>query len=313
MVSGMPAARPALPSAPSRSSSAPSAPSAPPTTCSVPAPSRERPTIGLPLGPSRAVRPSRAVFHRPGASVGSARATAADRARRRVRRGRAARTASALPAGRRSGGALARRLSARARAHRSGARRPAAPCPAAGAASATTERVRRPRCCAGVRGPGLAAVGARPGWRCGCCRRRWGCCSPARTSAVNRPPDVLTLPMAGGAAVLLGAAAPPPHSAGSWPRALLGGAVLGGAYPALFLISPSGMGFGARQAGADAGGRPGLVRLGRALRGRLRRAAAGLLLCRGPGADPPGRAPDRDGVRSFHEPRGGRGADPGGA
>ncbi|WKX72305.1 A24 family peptidase [Streptomyces sp. XD-27] len=62
--------------------------------------------------------------------------------------------------------------------------------------------------------------------------------------AVNRLPDVLTLPMAGGAAVLLGLAALLPHSAGSWRRALLGGAVLGGAYLLLFLISPSGMGFG---------------------------------------------------------------------
>ncbi|MFD7507136.1 prepilin peptidase [Streptomyces sp. NPDC059850] len=62
--------------------------------------------------------------------------------------------------------------------------------------------------------------------------------------AVNRLPDVLTLPMAGSAAALLGAAAPLPHSAGSWPRALLGGVVLGGAYLVLFLISPRGMGLG---------------------------------------------------------------------
>ncbi|MFF7650227.1 prepilin peptidase [Streptomyces sp. NPDC007983] len=62
--------------------------------------------------------------------------------------------------------------------------------------------------------------------------------------AVNRLPDVLTLPMAGAAAALLGAAALLPHSAGSWPRALLGGVVLGGAYLVLFLISPRGMGFG---------------------------------------------------------------------
>ncbi|KUJ66077.1 peptidase A24 [Streptomyces albus subsp. albus] len=62
--------------------------------------------------------------------------------------------------------------------------------------------------------------------------------------AVNRLPDVLTLPMAGGTAVLLGAAAALPHSAGSWRRALLGGAVLGAGYLLLFLISPSGMGLG---------------------------------------------------------------------
>ncbi|MEU1802085.1 A24 family peptidase [Streptomyces sp. NPDC019937] len=62
--------------------------------------------------------------------------------------------------------------------------------------------------------------------------------------AVNRLPDVLTLPMAGAAAALLGVAALLPHSAGSWPRALLGGVVLGGAYLVLFLINPRGMGFG---------------------------------------------------------------------
>lgn len=62
--------------------------------------------------------------------------------------------------------------------------------------------------------------------------------------AVNRLPDVLTLPMAGSAAALLGAATLLPHSAGSWPRALLGGVVLGGAYLVLFLISPRGMGLG---------------------------------------------------------------------
>ncbi|WP_394816818.1 prepilin peptidase [Streptomyces lonegramiae] len=62
--------------------------------------------------------------------------------------------------------------------------------------------------------------------------------------AVHRLPDVLTLPLAAGAAALLGVAALLPHSAGSWRRALLGGAALGGAYLLLFLISPSGMGFG---------------------------------------------------------------------
>ncbi|MEU0846049.1 A24 family peptidase [Streptomyces sp. NPDC005962] len=62
--------------------------------------------------------------------------------------------------------------------------------------------------------------------------------------AVNRLPDVLTLPMAAAASALLGAAALLPHSTGSWPRALLGGVVLGGAYLVLFLISPRGMGLG---------------------------------------------------------------------
>ncbi|WP_107441283.1 prepilin peptidase [Streptomyces jeddahensis] len=62
--------------------------------------------------------------------------------------------------------------------------------------------------------------------------------------AVHRLPDVLTLPLAAAAALLLGLAALLPGSAGSWPTALLGALVLGGAYFALFLINPAGMGFG---------------------------------------------------------------------
>lgn len=61
---------------------------------------------------------------------------------------------------------------------------------------------------------------------------------------VHRLPDVLTLPLAGAAVVLLGGAALLPGNAGSWPGALLGGAGLGGAYFLLFLINPNGMGFG---------------------------------------------------------------------
>ncbi|BBJ41304.1 hypothetical protein SSPO_040220 [Streptomyces antimycoticus] len=94
--------------------------------------------------------------------------------------------------------------------------------------------------CAGL----AAAVGARPELAVWLLLVPLGVLLTGVDLAVNRLPDVLTLPMAGGAAVLLGAAALLPHSAGSWPRALLGGAVLGGAYLVLFLISPSGMGFG---------------------------------------------------------------------
>ncbi|MFC4516780.1 prepilin peptidase [Streptomyces ehimensis] len=61
---------------------------------------------------------------------------------------------------------------------------------------------------------------------------------------VHRLPDVLTLPLAAGTALLLGAASLIPGAAGSWPRALLGGLALGGGYLALFLLHPSGMGFG---------------------------------------------------------------------
>ncbi|UGY93401.1 prepilin peptidase [Streptomyces gobiensis] len=61
---------------------------------------------------------------------------------------------------------------------------------------------------------------------------------------VHRLPDVLTLPLAGGAVALLGAASPLPGAGGSWTGALLGGAVLSGVYFVLFLINPRGMGFG---------------------------------------------------------------------
>ncbi|MFJ3974938.1 prepilin peptidase [Streptomyces sp. NPDC090021] len=62
--------------------------------------------------------------------------------------------------------------------------------------------------------------------------------------AVHRLPDVLTLPLAAGAAALLGMAALLPGSAGSWRLALLGGGALGAAYLVLHLINPAGMGLG---------------------------------------------------------------------
>jgi leader peptidase (prepilin peptidase)/N-methyltransferase len=62
--------------------------------------------------------------------------------------------------------------------------------------------------------------------------------------SVRRLPDVVTLPLAAGSAALLGVAALLPGAGGSWPRALLGGVVLGGAYLVLFLVNPRGMGFG---------------------------------------------------------------------
>ncbi|MFF8591132.1 prepilin peptidase [Streptomyces sp. NPDC015220] len=61
---------------------------------------------------------------------------------------------------------------------------------------------------------------------------------------VHRLPDVLTLPLAAVTAVLLGLAALLPAAGGSWPSALLGGLALGAAYFVLFLVNPSGMGFG---------------------------------------------------------------------
>ncbi|MEU5658092.1 A24 family peptidase [Streptomyces sp. NPDC047737] len=61
---------------------------------------------------------------------------------------------------------------------------------------------------------------------------------------VHRLPDPLTLPLAGAATVLLGCAALLPEHGGSWSSAVLGGAALGGFYFLLFLINPTGMGFG---------------------------------------------------------------------
>jgi leader peptidase (prepilin peptidase) / N-methyltransferase len=61
---------------------------------------------------------------------------------------------------------------------------------------------------------------------------------------VRRLPDLLTLPLAGAALVLLGLAALVPEHAGSWPTALLGTLALGAGYYALFFLNPSGMAFG---------------------------------------------------------------------
>ncbi|MGP3985352.1 prepilin peptidase [Streptomyces sp. 3N207] len=62
--------------------------------------------------------------------------------------------------------------------------------------------------------------------------------------AVMRLPDMLTLPLAGGTAALLGLAALLPGAGGSWLRALLGGLALAGAFFVLFLISPRAVAFG---------------------------------------------------------------------
>ncbi|WTL75731.1 A24 family peptidase [Streptomyces sp. NBC_01518] len=61
---------------------------------------------------------------------------------------------------------------------------------------------------------------------------------------VHRLPDVLTLPLAAATLALLGIAAALPAEAGSWPTALYGGLALGATYLVLYLINPSGMGFG---------------------------------------------------------------------
>ncbi|WP_180686627.1 prepilin peptidase [Streptomyces gossypiisoli] len=61
--------------------------------------------------------------------------------------------------------------------------------------------------------------------------------------AAHRLPDVLTLPLAATALVLLGVAAMLPGASGSWTSALLGSVILGACYFVLFLIS-TGFGFG---------------------------------------------------------------------
>ncbi|KNB51699.1 prepilin peptidase [Streptomyces caatingaensis] len=94
--------------------------------------------------------------------------------------------------------------------------------------------------CAGT----AAAVGPRPELAVWLLAAPVGVLLAGVDRAVRRLPDVLTLPLAAGAAALLGAAAALPGAAGSWPGALLGGAALGGAYLLLFLAHPAGMGFG---------------------------------------------------------------------
>ncbi|WP_324606926.1 A24 family peptidase [Streptomyces rimosus] len=61
---------------------------------------------------------------------------------------------------------------------------------------------------------------------------------------VRRLPDVLTLPLAGGEVLLLGAAALGTEAVGSWGGAVLGGFALAGFYYVLYLINPAGMGLG---------------------------------------------------------------------
>ncbi|NGO47374.1 prepilin peptidase [Streptomyces ureilyticus] len=62
--------------------------------------------------------------------------------------------------------------------------------------------------------------------------------------AVHRLPDVVTLPLAASALILLGGAALLPGAGGSWKTALLGSLTLGAFYLLLFLINPKGFGFG---------------------------------------------------------------------
>ncbi|UXY24938.1 A24 family peptidase (plasmid) [Streptomyces cynarae] len=62
--------------------------------------------------------------------------------------------------------------------------------------------------------------------------------------AVHRLPDIVTVPFAVIALVLLGGATLLPGASGSWMTALLGSLTLGVCYLLLFLINPKGFGFG---------------------------------------------------------------------
>jgi leader peptidase (prepilin peptidase)/N-methyltransferase len=98
--------------------------------------------------------------------------------------------------------------------------------------------------CAGAGGALAVRVGARPELMV------WLLLVPAAVLmarvdlAVFRLPDVLTLPAGAGVALLLGVCALLPGAAGSWRRALLGGAALLTLYFLLHVVNPAGMGFG---------------------------------------------------------------------
>ncbi|MET9461048.1 A24 family peptidase [Streptomyces canus] len=62
--------------------------------------------------------------------------------------------------------------------------------------------------------------------------------------AVHRLPGVVVLPLVASAIVGLGGAALLPGAGGSWRTALLGSLTLGACYLMVFLINPSGLGFG---------------------------------------------------------------------
>ncbi|WP_051820210.1 prepilin peptidase [Streptomyces sp. NRRL S-920] len=89
-----------------------------------------------------------------------------------------------------------------------------------------------------------AATGARPELGAWLLLAPFGVLLAVVDFRVHRLPDVLTLPLAAGALVLLGGAALAPGHAGQWTGALYGALALAGAYFVLFLINPSGMGFG---------------------------------------------------------------------
>lgn len=123
-------------------------------------------------------------------------------------------------------------------------RAPADGGPAAGAGGYGPSAALTSGICALVCAALAAAVGSRPELAVWLLLVPLGVLLAGVDLAVHRLPDVLTLPMAVGAVALLGGAALLPGAGGSWSRAVFGGLALGGAYFVLFLINPSGMGFG---------------------------------------------------------------------
>ncbi|WP_316959673.1 A24 family peptidase [Streptomyces sp. TRM68367] len=89
-----------------------------------------------------------------------------------------------------------------------------------------------------------AATGARPDLGVWLVLAPVGVLLAAVDFAAHRLPDVVTLPLAATALVLLAVAELLPQSGGSWTTALLGSLALGTGYFALFLINPAGIGFG---------------------------------------------------------------------
>ncbi|WP_058046018.1 prepilin peptidase [Streptomyces roseifaciens] len=112
-------------------------------------------------------------------------------------------------------------------------------CPAYGPAA-----VAAPLICALVCAALAAAVGPRPELVVWLLLAPFAAVLTVVDATVHRLPDILTLPLAGAALVLLGAASLAPGHGGSWTGAVTGALALAGVYFVLFLIHPNGMGFG---------------------------------------------------------------------
>jgi leader peptidase (prepilin peptidase)/N-methyltransferase len=97
---------------------------------------------------------------------------------------------------------------------------------------------------AAVCGVLAAATGARPELLAWLVLTPGGVLLATVDITVHRLPDVVTLPLAVLALLLLGGASLLPGAGGSWKAALLGSLTLGACFFVLFLINPRGFGFG---------------------------------------------------------------------